>query len=284
MGEHFKKVGEGLTITKNKLNELKVKISDAKNADGSTIKVVEDVINGVSSVFEQLIAALIKLDGVTKEAGSTDLGDAADNATAVVADKAGVEVIISEVKNIIDAAEKSGVKIEAGNAGNQVAAGAASATAVLVANAGAGANAGPKFAEEVSKADPWAMIDKIKNTKTNSVLTQDTNNEAGVLATAIGAAANVGAKSTADLAAAVALKAMTKAGKFSVNSVSNEAGAVKAAAAIAVNKVLGVLDIIVRKIVVSNLEKVREAVNGIQYSKTTEINVSEVGTTQIISK
>ncbi|AHH14383.1 variable large family protein, partial [Borrelia hermsii] len=86
------------------------------------------------------------------------------------------------------------------------------------------------------------------------------------LATSIDAA-NAGAKSNADLAAAVALKAMTKGGKFS--AAANEEGAVKAAAVSAVNKVLGVLDFIIRKTVSSNLDKIRESVKGIQYSETT---------------
>ncbi|AHH09969.1 Variable major protein, partial (plasmid) [Borrelia parkeri SLO] len=50
---------------------------------------------------------------------------------------------------------------------------------------------------------------------------------------------------------------------------ANEVVGVKAAAVTAVNKVLGVLDVIIRKTVSSNLDKIREAVKGIQYSETT---------------
>ncbi|AHH07474.1 Variable major protein, partial (plasmid) [Borrelia crocidurae DOU] len=96
VGEHFKKIGDGLTTTKNKLNELKVKISDAKSADGSTIKVVEDAIKGANDVFEQLIAALTNLSGV---AGNTPVGDNVTDA-AVPANAADVKIVIDNVKEI----------------------------------------------------------------------------------------------------------------------------------------------------------------------------------------
>ncbi|AHH11791.1 Variable major protein (plasmid) [Borrelia coriaceae ATCC 43381] len=60
---------------------------------------------------------------------------------------------------------------------------------------------------------------------------------------------------------------MTKGGKFS--AVADDAGAVKAAAASAVNKVLGILDLIIRKTVNSHLEKVGEAIKKIKYFGTT---------------
>ncbi|AHH03923.1 Variable major protein (plasmid) [Borrelia nietonii YOR] len=78
VGEHFKKIGDELTTTKDKLNELSGEISEAKNANSSTIEAVKSAINSASDVFEQLIAALIKLAGVAKEAGDTNIGDNAD--------------------------------------------------------------------------------------------------------------------------------------------------------------------------------------------------------------
>ncbi|AHH04484.1 Variable major protein, partial (plasmid) [Borrelia nietonii YOR] len=78
-----------------------------------------------------------------------------------------------------------------------------------------------------------------------------------------------------------ALKAMTKGGKFSANAADTEA--VKAAAVSAVNKVLGVLDFIIRKTVSSNLDKIRESVKGIQYSETTT-EATESGTAQPTTK
>ncbi|WP_148264270.1 variable large family protein, partial [Borrelia crocidurae] len=277
VGEHFKKVGEGLATTKNKLKELSSEISGAKNVEGSTIKVIEDAIKGASDVFEQLIVATNKLADVSREAGDTNIGDSA-NATPGAADKAGVEVIIAEVKSIIGAAEKAGIKIDAGNAGGQVtAANATDAPAVLGGhNGNATEGAGPKLAAEVSKADPWAMIDKIKNAKASAPAAFAGNdNEVGVLAAsnANAAAVNNGAKTNADLAAAVALKAMIKGGKFS--AVQNDSEAIKAAAASAVNKVLGILDVIIRKTVISNLDKIREAIKGIKYSESSEIEANQ---------
>ncbi|WP_025401148.1 variable large family protein [Borrelia crocidurae] len=273
VGEHFKKIGEGLTTTKNKLKELSSEISGAKNVEGSTIKVIEDVIKGTSDVFEKLITALTKLAGAV---GSTEIGDIATGAQAVAANKDSVVAVIAEVNNIIDAAEKSGVNIEKGTAGSAVNASAATdATAVLAANAAAGAGAAAKLAGEISKADPWAIIDKIKNAKTKQGnLEQNENNDAGELATGTPNHAN-GAKAAtnADLAAAVALKAMTKSGKLS--TANNEADAAKAAAVSAVNKVLGILDVIIRKTVKSNLDKIREAVKGIKYSESSGIEASQ---------
>ncbi|UPA15658.1 variable large family protein (plasmid) [Borrelia turicatae] len=270
VGEHFKTIGDGLSTTKNKLNELSNKISEAKNANSSTIEAVKGTVNSASDVFEQLIAALIKLADTAKEAGNTDIGNNANNVAAVAADENSVKTIIKNVKEIIKASEKSGVKINVGDAGGQVAGGAATAGTAL-AKFGAAAGSGPKLVDEVTKADPWAMINKIKDSKatTNTAVLAGNNKDAGTLATSTNAndANGAGAATNADLAAAVALKAMTKDGKFS--AANDEAGAVKAAAVSAVNKVLGIRDVIIRKTVESNLDKIREAVKGIQYSETT---------------
>ncbi|WP_413966243.1 variable large family protein [Borrelia turicatae] len=75
---------------------------------------------------------------------------------------------------------------------------------------------------------------------------------------------------------------MTKGGKFS--AAAGDKDIVKAAAASAVNKVLGVLDFIIRKTVVSNLDKIREAVKGIQYSETTTESTESSTTTQPAAK
>ncbi|UPA19353.1 variable large family protein [Borrelia puertoricensis] len=264
VGEHFKTIGNGLITTKEKLKELSDEISNAKNANGSTIKLVEDAIKGANDVFVKLIDSVTKLSGVTKD--DSLLGDTSNNAAAVAADENDVKTIIENVKTIIEVADKSDVKIEKGSEGNAVA-GNSGGEAVTKSGAAAAANVGPKLAEEVSKADPWAMINKIKDAKTSTAaLAAGNANEAGALATKIDAN-NTGAKTNADLAAAVALKAMIKGGKLS--AAQNEDGAVKAAALTAVNKVLGILDLIIRKTVASELDKIRKAVKGIQYSETT---------------
>ncbi len=69
---------------------------------------------------------------------------------------------------------------------------------------------------------------------------------------------------------------MTKSGKFT--NAANETGAVKAAAASAVNKVLGILDVILREVVSFELDKIKEAVNVIKYSETTGANATVAGT------
>ncbi|UPA15691.1 variable large family protein (plasmid) [Borrelia turicatae] len=279
VGEHFKTIGDGLTTTKDKLNELSIKISEAKNADGSTIEAVKGAIKGANDVFERLIASLTKLAGVSKEA-NVDIGDAATAGAGVPANIADVNTVIEEVKNIIDTAEKSGIEIGTGNPGATVA--NANGPKALTHNAQAGAGDAAKLAAEVAKADPWAMIDKIKNaTAVVAPAAPAAGDHAGKLATgSVNAANDNGTAATnADLAAAVALKAMTKGGKFTQPH-ANDAEAVKAAAVSAVNKVLGILDVIIRKTVSSNLNKIREAVKGIQYSEPTTEATEASTTTQ----
>ncbi|ANF34557.1 vlp protein, beta subfamily (plasmid) [Borrelia turicatae] len=273
---------KGLGDTKDKLDGLAKDITSTPHADTTG---VESTIKGASEVFERLIAALTTLADTAKAAGDTNIGDAATDNNAVGADENSVKAIIDSVKEIIKAAEESGVKINVGDAGNQIAAGAANAVESLArTGAAAAANSGPKLAAEVSKADPWAMIDKIKDAKTSTAaLVQNNNNhEAGLLAGGtIANGNNAGAKTNADLAAAVALKAMTKGGKFAQPN-GDEAVVVKAAAISAVNKVLGVLDFIIRKTVESNLEKIGEAVKGIKYLETTTES-TEASTTQPVT-
>ncbi|AHH11268.1 variable large family protein [Borrelia coriaceae] len=114
-----------------------------------------------------------------------------------------------------------------------------------------------KLAGEVSQADPWAMIDKIKNATTKNDTASADNDNAEHGANAVG---NNGATAAnkADFAAAVALKSMIKNGKLNANA--GDISAVKAVATIAVNKVLGTLDLIIRKTVESKLEEARKAV------------------------
>ncbi|UPA11692.1 variable large family protein (plasmid) [Borrelia parkeri] len=278
VGEHFKTIGDGLTTTKNKLKELSNKISETKNANSSTIEAIKNAIKGANDVFEQLIAVLTTLADTAKEAGNTDIGDATTDNNAAGADEASVKAIIESVKTIIDLADKSGIEIKPGNFGEPVANG--DGPKALIHNAQAGAGDAAKLAGEVSKADPWAMVDKIKNAKATAPAAPAANSEAGVLATATNGNNAAGSAATnADLAAAVALKAMTKGGKFT-QPAANEDGAIKAAAVTAVNKVLGILDLIIRKTVSINLDKIREAVKGIQYSETTTESTEASTTTQ----
>ncbi|WP_434757100.1 variable large family protein [Borrelia puertoricensis] len=280
VGEHFDKIKKGLGDTKDKLNELSDKISETKNANSGTIDAAKSAINTTNDVFEQLITALTKLADVTKD--DSPIGDTASAATTVAANKDNVEAIIAGVQEIIKTAEKSNVKIEKGTAGGAVNATATTdATAALNANGAATAGAAAKLAAEVAKADPWAMIDKIKNAKAdNAQLNANAaNKDAGELSVGIPGHANgAGAATNADLAAAVALKAMTKAGKFS--AAANETDSTTAAAISAVNKVLGVLDLIIRKTVSNNLNKIRETVKGIQYFETTTESTEASSTTQ----
>ncbi|ASJ27700.1 VlpB8 (plasmid) [Borrelia turicatae 91E135] len=273
VGEHFERIKKGLEGTKDKLDGLAKDITFTPHADTTG---VEATIKGASDVIVKLVDFVTKLASVTND--DALIGDNAAGA-AVAADKDSVETVIKEVKAIIETAKESGVQIDKGNDGGTGAAAAdATATAALGGNNGAGS--GSKLADEITKADPWAMIDKVKNAKTKEgALSANANNDAGALATGGNANGNNGAKAAtnADLAAAIALKAMIKDGRFSANAADKDI--VKAAAASAVNKVLGVLDFIIRKTVAINLDKIRETVKGIQYSEITTES-TEANTTQ----
>ncbi|AHH11657.1 variable large family protein [Borrelia coriaceae] len=274
VGEHFEKIGKGLQSTKDKLDGLLKEVVSTTHAD---TKAVEAVIKSSSEVISKLIDSITKLAGVTKEAG--EIGDAEISTKAAGADKESVDSILKEVKAIIGVANEVtknlGVNIiQKGNDGDKVANGDDKAGAALVGKNSGGAKpdaaVGPLLSAEVAKADPWAIIAKIEKAKTGDALVASDNNASGALATNIPTSGNQnGALTNADLVAAVALKAMTKAGKFAAKD-NDDAKAVKAAAATAVNKVLGILDVIIRKTIGSNLEKVRKAIKGIQYSETTD--------------
>ncbi|WP_051373849.1 variable large family protein [Borrelia hispanica] len=273
VGEHFKSIGDGLKNTKDKLDELSKQIVSTSNAD---TKGVEAVIQGTSAIITKLITSVTKLSGTV---GNTEIADGIAVAGSAPAEEASVKSFIEEVRSIIDIADKSDVKIEKGNAGAAVANG--NGPKSVVHNAQNAAGDAAKLAAEVAKADSWAMIDKIKNANTKNVAPAAGDN-AGQLATATNGDNNVGTAATnADLAAAVALKAMIKGGKFS-QPAANEDGAIKAAAVSAVNKVLGILDIIIKKTVESNLDKIREAVKGIKYSESGGTEASQSDATQSV--
>ncbi|AHH07123.1 Variable major protein (plasmid) [Borrelia crocidurae DOU] len=273
VGEHFENLGKGLQIIKDKLDGLAKEITSALYVDTNG---VESVINSSSGVISKLIVSVTKLAGITKEGNDADMGDAGNIAGAV--HKESLDAFIKEVKEIIETVEKSGVKINAGDAGAKVNNG--NGLKIVVHNSKAGDGDANKLAAEITKSDPWAMFDKIKNAKTTGGNPTADNAEVGALALGGGSSANDAgtAKTNADLAAAVALKAMIKDGKFSPHD--NDKAIVKAAAVSAVNKVLGVLDVIIRKTVANNLDKIREAVKGIKYSETSGVNSTKSDTTQ----
>ncbi|AHH11790.1 Variable major protein (plasmid) [Borrelia coriaceae ATCC 43381] len=212
IGEHFTKIGDGLTKTKNKLNELSNDIFGAKNADGNTIKIVEKAIKGANEVFDKLIDSVTNLAGVTKADGK--IGDAETSNGPKAADKNSVETVIKRIKEITEAAKESGIKIGPGNDGGKVTAASANTDAIAALgghNTDATKGAGSNLVDEVSKADPWAMIDKIKNSEATdgAKLANASINKPGALAASEGNAQTgpAGAESNADLAVVVALKA-----------------------------------------------------------------------------
>ncbi|AHH07481.1 Variable major protein (plasmid) [Borrelia crocidurae DOU] len=244
--EHFDKVKSQLEATKNKV-------------DGSS--------STSSGVLTKLIDAVKKLAEAAGD-DKTDIGAISESETkaSIVSDKESIQSIIEGIKEIVNIAQESGVNVLTGDAGATVTA-SAQIDAPAALNSGKGGaqeGAGAKLAEEISKADPWAMIDKIKNSKIKSGDLDGNNSDAGELVTGFVNTPNgIGAKTNADFAAAVALKAMSKSGKFAVkdnNSNSDDANKIKAAAAEAVNKVLDTLGLIIRSTVKMEIGKVNKKV------------------------
>ncbi|ACH94260.1 variable large family protein [Borrelia duttonii] len=253
--EHFEKVKSQLEATKNKV-------------DGSSGVVGND------TVIDKLITAVGKLANAVGD-DKIDIGAISDSSTkaSIVSDRASVQSIIEGIKEIVDIAKKSGVNVSTEDAGATVTASSQTdATAALNSGKdGAQEGAGAKLAQEVSKADPWAMIDKICNANVKDGNLDGNNSNAGELVTGFVNTPNgIGAKTNADFAAAVALKAMSKDGKFAVkdnDSNSEDANKIKNAAAEAVNKLLDTLGLIIRRTVRMEIGKVDSKVNKVVAKK-----------------
>ncbi|WP_024653146.1 variable large family protein [Borrelia persica] len=213
-----------------------------------------------SSSIDIMITAVNKLVDATGD-DNIGVGEISDSATKAsqISDRKSVQDMIAGIREIVEIAGKSGVKIE-----NQyivdtpvVATNNASAPAALNGGSGSslndggfGVGAGFALVKEVDKANAWAMLDKIRNANVaNESISGKSSNDAGELITGYTSDdKGASAKSNADLAAAVALKAMSKSGKFSAYKDTNnndDIAKIQEAAANAVKKVLSVLDSII---------------------------------------
>ncbi|AOW96232.1 variable large family protein [Borrelia miyamotoi] len=253
--EHLSTMAKGLTNIKNELNN---KASQEEN----TTKEANEVI-------DKIIAAINKI----AEATDTNIGIGEtknDNKkkASIISNKQSVQSIINGIKEIVDIAKTSGVQIEKKDDDN-TSISASSNTAATAAlnggglyNAGAGQGSGAALAKVVSEADPWIMIDKIINASiaSGSIHGNDNNNAGQLITGTTSEDKGAGSKSKADLAAAVALKAMSKGGQFAAYKTDNNneeyVKKVKEAASEAVNKVLKVLNVIILQTLEAQLGKV----------------------------
>ncbi|WP_024653147.1 variable large family protein [Borrelia persica] len=261
--EYFEKVEKSLTDIKSKLDSSSKSIASEPNVSGG------DGVREVDGIIEKLIAAVKKLVGAVGD-DNVAIGEIGNSATkaSIVSDKDSVQAIISGIKEIVDLATKSGVKIEIkGDCGDKVEA-KTNTSAVAALNGGQGGigeGAGSALADVVSKTDALAMINKIKDaTVTRENISSKAENNAGELITGYtNDSKGAGAKSDADLAAAVALKAMSKSGRFSVHNndtIGSDVQKIKEAAAEAVNKVLNTLGSIISQIVKIEIDKFNKAI------------------------
>ncbi|WP_024654328.1 variable large family protein [Borrelia hispanica] len=219
---------------------------------------------GVNSAsIDKMIAAVGKLADATGD-NNIGIGEISDSSTksSVISDRKSVQDMIVGIKTIIEIAEESGVKLyENKDIFDDIPVIASSnTTAIAVLNGGSGKSfndggvgvgAGSALVTEVNKANAWSMLDKIKNAKIASgIISEKDSNDAGELITGYTSDdKGASAKSNADLAAAVALKAMSKSGKFAAYkgayNNNDDIAKVQEAAVNAVKKVLNVLDSII---------------------------------------
>ncbi|UPA17110.1 variable large family protein (plasmid) [Borrelia coriaceae] len=229
------------------------------NNNDNIITNIENVINAIKKLAE------------TTDNNNIEIGAINNTGTkaAIISNKKNVEDIISKIKDIIKIAEEAQINIEAKTnnniTGNNI-------TSIAAINGGAGADlkGGGANEEDVSKLidiisqiDALAMLNKIAHatTNVNNGYINETNNDAGQLI--VGRTLNtngVGAKSNADFAAAIALKAMSKDGKFAGHKNGNNteyAKNIQKAAATAISKVVTAIDTIIIDILNAELNKIK---------------------------
>ncbi|ATQ16570.2 variable large family protein (plasmid) [Borrelia miyamotoi] len=255
-------VNIGLNDNRNKVkeyfNKLKNKLLSIKKVNGS-------------ANIDKMLNAVNKLASATGDnIGIGAIANTTKNNASAISNRQSVQDMIEGIKEIVRIAQDSGISIKTGQCGSIIYANNTSATATLNGGyGGAGRESSEKLANEVLKADEWAMLDKIKNASiyfaTDHYMDKVGENSkaynAGELITGyIANKEGVSAQTNADLAAAVALKAMSKGGQFSGYSGTdngNYAHKVKEAASGAVNKILSALHEVIVDITNKELSKIK---------------------------
>ncbi|UPA15695.1 variable large family protein [Borrelia turicatae] len=259
------KAGDKRSKVKEYFKKLETRLIDIKG----------ELKGEVNGVIDNLIAFVEKLANATGD-DKISIGEISDSSTKAskTSNRDSVKAVVEGIKGIVEIAEASGLKIENKDIVDDIPVSASDNTVAPAAlnggsgrnfkDGGAGVGSGVKLAEAVYKANAWAMIDKIKKAKiaSGSISGNDKKNDAGELITGTtNDDKGASAQSNADLAAAVALKAMTRDGKFTnykdPNN-NNDIVKVQEAAARAVNKVLGVLNVIIVKTLQSELGKIKK--------------------------
>ncbi|AHH07186.1 Variable major protein (plasmid) [Borrelia crocidurae DOU] len=251
------------------LNDNRSKVKDYFNKIKNKLLSIKK-INGSANI-DKMINAINKLAGATGDnIGIGSIANTTKNNASAISNRQSVQDMIEGIKEIVRIAKDSGISIKTGQYGSIIYANNTSATATLNGGYGvADRESSEKLANEVVNANQWAMIDKINNASiyfgTDHYMNTKNGNSkaynAGELITGyISSKEGVNAQTNADLAAAVALKAMSKDGKFAGYSGTdngNHAHKVKEAASSAVNKVLSALHEIIVDITNKELSKIK---------------------------
>ncbi|AHH11575.1 variable large family protein (plasmid) [Borrelia coriaceae] len=247
---YFNNIKDVLTIIKNTLKEK-------TNENNSIIKTIDKITNAIE-----------KLANATNSNFNIVEINNTDNKASIPSDKKSVQYIIDGIKEIGEIAKIPNINIEQNN--NEEVPAHSSQYAPAALNSGTNAvdlKSSSALNQIVSKANAQEMLKTIINSTTVSNThdisqgCSNKDNNAGRLTTGKSSYdKGAGAKSKADLAAAVALKAMSKNGKFAncKNNNNNEYTTnVRQAAVNAVNKVLNGLNTIIIDILKAEFNKIK---------------------------
>ncbi|UPA14180.1 variable large family protein (plasmid) [Borrelia turicatae 91E135] len=253
VGAYFTKIADTMTSVKKKLKD-----EVATNGNYSKIKSVVDtfITNTLDKIAEGAKTAATGATGEDKIGGATNAGQ-----DAAPADTASVNALVKGIKTIVDVVlkkdegkadatktaedeQKSIAKLFGSTKDNSTDAIAGAASASI--GAVTGADILQAIASSVDAKD--VAIDQAKDAASIAIAKKEDKNDL-----------DAATKKDAVIAGGIALRAMTKDGKFASKNEAKSAHAANGAAASAVGKTLSTLIIAIRNTVDSGLKTISEA-------------------------
>ncbi|AFI32072.1 Vlp protein, gamma subfamily (plasmid) [Borrelia crocidurae str. Achema] len=261
VGNYFKKVQDTVQGIKDGLNKI---VSDMKGEGNPNAEATEIA---VKTLVESKLDKIIEGAKIASEAIGIESNDFIGNVATVGANAGGakgeVENLIKGIKDIVDVLLKGVGNADAGDDkkaedGSTVRGATAGESGKLFGNTGIGviANDAKKAATDVTKA-----IGAVTGADILKAMIQD-GGDSAKLATNVPTSAvnNITKPKDAVIAGGIALRAMSKEGKFANGNNADDVSAmIKGAAVSAVTKALDTLTIAIRKTMDLGLRNVKEA-------------------------
>ncbi|WP_434757463.1 variable large family protein (plasmid) [Borrelia puertoricensis] len=272
VGNYFKTIEKSLTTTKTALEKIVADMKTENNPNAATTE------TAVKTLIDNTLSKIIEGAKIASEAigttGDDLLGNVAAQNNGGVAGT-GVDSLVKGIKSIVDVVLKEG-NPEAGDdkkAEDGSTARDNNAVGMLFASNNAGANASAKK----SATDAAKAVGAVTGADILQAMVKDDGDAAKLAknSAANGNAAN--AKKDAIIAGGIALRTMTKGGKFANSSDTDVTTEIRRAAVSAVNKVLGTLTIAIRNTIDVGLKTVKEAmkINPTDTPLTTDNQIPE---------